>query len=185
MYIKSYYRIPTSEASIYLRTFTSVCAPVNILREVLPVWHSPNRSQQRVSSTTQKSHFKDDLCHEVQSQPGVPSQGPGCPGDLVQRSSFRGSSNLLFIPFSVTECRTSLPRIIAADSCFPGMTFLITVSVSCTHQGFFVLPTTPHQEGLSRAYQRCLRAPAYGDVLCQYVCQVAFVAALSSSCIIL
>ncbi|XP_075374783.1 coiled-coil domain-containing protein 57 [Mycteria americana] len=35
-----------------------------------------------------KSHIKDDP-HHCQSQPGVPSEGPVCPGDHVQGSSWR------------------------------------------------------------------------------------------------
>jgi len=33
-----------------------------IFLEVLPVWHLPNKSQERSQTMTEKSHFEDDLC---------------------------------------------------------------------------------------------------------------------------
>lgn len=79
----------------------------------------------------------------------------------------------------MSVCRTSVPRTVVTDSCFHGM----SVSLSCTHQGFFVLLTASHQGSLDWVCQGLSLAGMswsshYGDTfLCCYVCWIVFVGA--------
>lgn len=127
MYSKNYCRIPTSETSIYLQTFT--CA--HTYKYIVRCYQGDTHQTAPKSGANQwwkKSHFKDYPHHGVRSQLGISSKGPVCLGDLLQRSSFWVGRKLLFIPFwhkyllgrYVSGHRTSVPGIVVADSCFPG-----------------------------------------------------------------
>lgn len=99
---------------------------------------------------------------------GCPQPGSRLSGRVCAEMLLSGRQQFSFTPFRVTGCRTSVPRVTVADCSFPGRSvpyhrfFVLHPSrfLSYTHQGFFVLPAAPHQQGFSRAYQECLRAPA-------------------------
>lgn len=132
---------------------------------MLPLWHSPNISQEWSQSITEKSHFADDPCHGVQSQPGIPDKDLVCLGDLTQRNSLWVDSELLLYLWcryinGHKWCRyiigTPVPGTVVAGFCFPRK--------SVCYCGFFVLIS-----GSEMCISRMCRPPSQADtLLCQY-----------------
>lgn len=150
---------------------------MDVLCEVLPVRHSANHSQPWGKSVAEKSHFKADPRHGVQSQPGVPSRGHRLPRRSCAEKLISGRWQFTFYHFWCSWMSdislqnyccclvfswkvSSLSRFLCP---VPFRVFVLhpsgflslpaPIKISALDLSMFLCPATAPNQGFSRAYQ--------------------------------